>query len=97
MFGVETTSSHRYLQRSGIRHRPGPSGKPGAFASGVMLPRFQPYKVGDLVNIGGGQNGTVEGIQVFNTVLKTLDNSVFFVPMGSCPAMSLPIFPKHRM
>ena len=57
-------------------------GSLGHFASGVMLLVFKPYKVGDLVTIGGGQTGTVEAIQVFNTVLMTLDNKRIFVPNG---------------
>jgi len=44
------------------------------FASGVMLMVFKPFKVGDLVTIGGGQTGSVEAINAFNTTLRTLDN-----------------------
>ena len=39
-----------------------------------MLMIFQPFKIGDLVKIGGDHMGTVEGINAFNTTLKTLDN-----------------------
>jgi len=47
----------------------------GHAASGVMLMIFKPFKVGDLVKIGGNQTmGTVADINAFNTVLKTLDN-----------------------
>lgn len=55
----------------------------GHFASGVLLLFFRPYKVNDLVKIGGGETGTVEGIQLFNTVLKTLDNKRVIVPNGT--------------
>ncbi|MEM6396822.1 MAG: mechanosensitive ion channel domain-containing protein [Bacteroidota bacterium] len=55
----------------------------GHFASGVLLLFFRPYRVGDLVTIGGGQTGTVEGIQLFNTVLKTLDNKRVIIPNGT--------------
>jgi len=54
----------------------------GHFASGVLLLIFKPYKATDLVTVGGGQTGTVEEIQVFNTVLKTLDNKRIIVPNG---------------
>ena len=41
----------------------------------VMLIIFKPFKVGDLVVIGGGQTtGTVDAINAFNTILATLDN-----------------------
>lgn len=50
------------------------NGTIGHIASGVMLMIFKPFKVGDLVTIGGGQTGTVDAINAFNTTLKTLDN-----------------------
>lgn len=50
------------------------NGTIGHFASGVMLLIFRPFKVGDLVEIGDGHTGTVEGINTFNTTLATLDN-----------------------
>lgn len=50
------------------------NGTIGHFASGVMLMIFRPFKVGDLVEIGGGHTGTVDGINTFNTTLATLDN-----------------------
>lgn len=58
-------------------------GSLGHFASGVLLLFFRPYRVGDLVSIGGGETGTVEGIQLFNTVLATLDNKRLIVPNGT--------------
>ncbi|MCB0563891.1 MAG: mechanosensitive ion channel [Phaeodactylibacter sp.] len=82
MFGIETTSFIAIFSALAFAIGLALQGSLGHFASGVMLLVFKPYKVGDLVNIGGGQNGTVEGIQVFNTVLKTLDNKRIFVPNG---------------
>lgn len=54
----------------------------GHFASGVLLLFFRPYEVGDLVTIGGGETGTVKELQIFNTVLATLDNKRVIVPNG---------------
>ena len=53
------------------------------FASGVMLLFFRPYKVGDLVTIGGGNTGTVVELGIFNTLLATLDNKRIIVPNGT--------------
>lgn len=50
------------------------NGSIGHFASGVMIMLFKPFKVGDLVEIGGGHTGTVDSINAFNTTLATLDN-----------------------
>jgi small conductance mechanosensitive channel len=52
------------------------------FASGVMLILFSPFKVGDYVT-AGGQSGTVESIDIFNTILKTPDNQTVIVPNSS--------------
>ena len=40
---------------------------------------FKPFKVGDLVEIGGGNIGSVNAINAFNTELGTLDNKKIFV------------------
>ena len=55
------------------------NGTIGHFASGVMLMIFKPFKVGDLVDIGGGFVGSVESINAFNTTLATLDNKRIIV------------------
>ncbi len=80
MFGIETTSFVAIFGALAFAIGMALQGSLGHFASGVMLLVFKPYKVGDLVTVGGGQTGTVEEIQVFNTVLKTLDNKRIIVP-----------------
>jgi small conductance mechanosensitive channel len=82
MFGIETTSFVAIFGALAFAVGMALQGSLGHFASGVLLLTFRPYKVGDLVTIGGGQTGTVEGIQIFNTVLKTLDNKRIIVPNG---------------
>ena len=82
MFGVETASFIAIFGALAFAVGMALQGSLGHFASGVMLLVFKPYKVGDLVEIGGGQTGTVEGIQIFNTVLKTLDNKRIIIPNG---------------
>lgn len=56
------------------------------FAAGVMLLFFRPYRVGDLVTIGGGETGTVTELGIFNTILATLDNKRVIVPNGTVAA-----------
>jgi small conductance mechanosensitive channel len=82
MFGIETTSFIAMFGALAFAVGLALQGSLGHFASGVLLLVFKPYKVGDLVSIGGGQTGTVEEIQVFNTILKTLDNKRIIVPNG---------------
>ncbi len=80
MFGVETTSFVAIFGALTLAIGMALQGSLGHFASGVLILIFKPYKVGDLVSIGGGNTGTVEEIQVFNTMLKTLDNKRIIVP-----------------
>ena len=82
MFGIETTSFVAIFSALAFAIGLALQGSLGHFASGVLLLTFRPYKVGDLVTIGGGETGEVVGIQIFNTVLKTLDNKRIIVPNG---------------
>ncbi len=82
MFGIETTSFVAIFAALAFAIGSALSGSLGHFASGVILLISRPYKVGDLVTIGGGQTGTVNEIQVFNTVLLTLDNKKIIIPNG---------------
>jgi len=82
MFGIETTSFVAIFGALAFAIGMALQGSLGHFASGVLLLTFRPYQVGDLVTIGGGETGTVTGIQIFNTVLATLDNKRIIVPNG---------------
>ncbi len=80
MFGIETTSFVAIFGALAFAIGMALQGSLGHFASGVLILVFKPFKVGDLVEIGGGERGSVEQIQVFNTILKTLDNKRVIVP-----------------
>jgi len=82
MFGIETTSFVAIFGALAFAIGMALQGSLGHFASGILLLIFKPYKVGDLVEIGGGKVGAVEEIQIFNTVLSTLDNKRVIVPNG---------------
>lgn len=82
MFGIETTSFVAIFGALAFAVGMALQGSLGHFASGVLLLVFKPYKVGDLVTIGGGHTGTVKAIQIFNTILVTLDNKHIIVPNG---------------
>lgn len=75
MFGVNTTSFIAIFSALMVGIGMALNGTLGHAAAGVMLMIFKPFKVGDLVKIGGNQTmGTVDAINAFNTTLKTLDN-----------------------
>lgn len=54
-------------------------GQLSAFAAGVLLILFRPFKVGDFVD-AGGIKGTVEEIKIIHTILRTVDNQEVIVP-----------------
>ncbi len=79
--GIEITAFAALLAGAGLAIGAAMSGTLGHFASGVMILLFKPYKIGDLVDIQGTV-GTVEEIQVFNTIIHTLDNKKVIMPNG---------------
>ena len=81
MVGIETTSFIALIGMAGLAIGMALQGTLGHFASGVMILLFKPYKVGDLVDMQG-KLGHVEEIQVFNTMIKTLDNQRVIIPNG---------------
>lgn len=79
MFGINTTAFIAIFSALMVGIGMALNGTIGHFASGVLLLLFKPFKIGDLVTIGGGRTGTVEAINAFNTSLKTLDNQRIIV------------------
>lgn len=49
------------------------------FAAGVVILVLRPFKVGDFVELNG-LKGSVNGIQIFSTILKTPDNKTIIIP-----------------
>lgn len=75
MFGINTTSFIAIFSALMVGIGMALNGTLSNVAAGVMLMIFKPFKVGDLVKIGGNSSiGTVDAINAFNTTLKTLDN-----------------------
>ncbi len=75
MFGINTTSFVAIMGALMVGVGMALNGTLGHAASGVLLMIFKPFRVGDLVSIGGNATtGTVDAINAFNTTLKTLDN-----------------------
>lgn len=79
--GVATTSIIAILGALGLAIGLALQGALSNFAAGVLMLIFRPIKVGDLVEIAG-EFGTVEEIQIFNTVLATPENKTVIIPNG---------------
>lgn len=79
--GVQTASFIAVLGAAGLAVGLALQGSLANFASGVLLLVFKPFRVGDFVEIGGVK-GTVQAIQIFNTVINSPDNIRIVVPNG---------------
>lgn len=79
ILGVETSSFVAILASAGFAIGMALSGTLGNFASGLIILFFRPFRVGDYIDTDGTA-GTVSGIQIFNTILRTPDNKIIVVP-----------------
>jgi len=88
MLGVEMTSFIAILGAAGLAVGLALSGTLQNFAGGVMILIFKPFKVGDYIE-AQGHAGSVNEIQIFNTILKTPDNKTIIIPNGGLSTGSL--------
>ena len=77
--GVQTASVVAVIGAAGLAVGLALQGSLSNFAAGVLIVAFRPFKSGDYVEIGGVA-GSVEAIQIFQTVLKTPDNKMIVLP-----------------
>lgn len=77
--GVQTTSFIAILGAAGLAIGLSLQGSLSNMASGVLIIMFRPFRAGEYVD-AGGVSGTVNEVNIFQTVLKTPDNKVVYVP-----------------
>jgi small conductance mechanosensitive channel len=77
--GVSTTSFVAVLGAAGLAIALAFQDTFSNFAAGVMLLTFRPFKIDDLVEVGG-QSGTVRSVGIFSSVLATPDNVEIRIP-----------------
>ena len=77
--GIQTTSLIAVLGAAGLAVGLALQGSLSNFAAGVLVIIFRPYKVGDYIE-AAGVSGTVDEVQIFNTVMNTPDNKRIIVP-----------------
>lgn len=82
ILGIETTSFLAIFASAGVAVGMALSGNLSNFAGGLIILLFKPYKVGDYIE-AQGVGGTVKEVQMFHTVLGTVDNKVIYIPNGS--------------
>ncbi len=95
ILGSETSSCVAGFTGAGMAIGMAMSGTLSNFAGGVMILIFKPYKVGDYIK-AQGYEGIVKEIQIFNTILVSLDNKTIIIPNGSLSTGSLENFSKQK-
>ena len=79
--GIETTSFVAVLGAAGLAVGLALQGSLSNFAGGVLIIIFKPFKLGDYI-VAQGQEGFVDEIQIFTTLLRTHDNRKIILPNG---------------
>jgi small conductance mechanosensitive channel len=83
--GIQTTSFVAVIGAAGLAVGLALQGSLANFAAGFMLIIFKPFSVGDIIEAGGAA-GTVQEVQIFNTILLSPDNKKIIVPNAKITA-----------
>ncbi|EGU29203.1 small-conductance mechanosensitive channel [Vibrio ichthyoenteri ATCC 700023] len=92
--GVQTASVVAVIGAAGLAIGLALQGSLSNFAAGVLIVGFRPFKSGDYVEVGGVA-GSVEAIQIFQTVLKTPDNKMVVVPNAGVIGSPITNYSRH--
>ncbi len=95
ILGIETSSFIALFASAGVAIGMALSGTLQNFAGGVMILLFKPFKVGDYIEAQGFA-GTVKEIQIFNTIINTVDNQTIIIPNGGLSTDSLKNYTKEK-
>lgn len=96
MLGIQMTSFITILGAAGLAVGMALSGTLQNFAGGVMILIFKPFKPGDYID-AQGYDGIVSEIQIFNTILKTLDNKTVILPNGSLSTSAMVNYSTEKL
>ena len=88
MVGIKTTSFMAILGSAGLAVGLALSGTLQNFASGVLILFQKPFKVGDYIEAQGYQ-GSVKAIEIFRTILLTVDYKTVIIPNSQLANSSL--------
>lgn len=81
-FGLDAASVVALVGSAGVAIGLAVQGSLSNFAGGVLILLLKPFKVGDYIRDGAGNEGTVEEVQLFYTRLITPDRYTVVVPNG---------------
>ena len=94
--GIDTTSFAALLASAGVAVGMALSGNLQNLAGGLILLFFKPYRVGDYVE-AQGVSGTVKAIQIFHTIITTVDNKEIFVPNGALSSGTVKNYSRNEL
>ena len=80
--GVESTSFAALIAAAGLGVGFALQGSLGNLAGGVIIMLFRPFNIGDYIDVQG-EKGFVEDIQIFSTIIRTLQNKTVYIPNGT--------------
>lgn len=92
--GVQTASVVAVIGAAGLAIGLALQGSLSNFAAGVLIVAFRPFKSGDYVEIGG-VSGSVDSIQIFQTILTTPDNKMVVVPNSNVIGSAITNYSRH--
>ncbi|MBO4659501.1 MAG: mechanosensitive ion channel [Prevotella sp.] len=95
ILGIETSSFIALFASAGVAIGMALSGTLQNFAGGVMILLFKPFKVGDFIEAQGFM-GIVKEIQIFNTIITTIDNQTVIIPNGGLSTGAMKNYTKEK-
>ena len=88
-FGLDAASVVALLGSAGVAIGLAIQGSLSNLAGGVLILLLRPFKVGDYIITGNGNEGTVTEMQIFYTKLVTADNRLVIIPNGELSNSSM--------
>ena len=88
--GIQTNSFVALVGAAGLAVGFALQGSLSNFAAGVMIVLFQPFGIGDTIEVAGAM-GVVEEIQMFNTVLSA-EGKRFIIPNAKITSDKVTVF-----
>ncbi|MBN2843535.1 MAG: mechanosensitive ion channel [Sedimentisphaerales bacterium] len=92
--GIETGSVVAVIGAAGLAVGLALQGSLANFAAGVLLIMFRPFKVDDVISVGGVV-GKVVDIDIFTTSINTPDNARIVLPNASITGSNITNFSKN--
>ncbi len=94
MVGIATASFVAVLGAAGLAIGLALQGSLGNFAGGVLILVFRPFVKGDFIEANGIE-GVVDSIDIFATIVKTVDNKKVVLPNGPLAGGTIKNYTGH--